>query len=47
MAVHPHPDTLLGRLATLPDPRVRKGRRFGVGEVSRPPLQRRTSWPSA
>lgn len=28
MAVQPHPDSLLGRLAALPDPRVRKGRRY-------------------
>jgi hypothetical protein len=28
MALHPHPDSLLGSLATIPDPRSRKGRRY-------------------
>jgi hypothetical protein len=28
MALHPHPDSLLGALATIPDPRSRKGRRY-------------------
>jgi len=28
MALQPHPDSLLGALATFPDPRRRKGRRF-------------------
>src|SRR5262245_57445874 len=28
MALQPHPDSLLGALATVPDPRRRKGRRY-------------------
>jgi DDE_Tnp_1-associated len=33
MAVQPHPESLLGRLATLPDPRVRKGRRYPLAAL--------------
>src|SRR6266496_6133352 len=33
MAVQPHPDSLLGRLAALPDPRVRKGRRYPLAAL--------------
>jgi DDE_Tnp_1-associated len=33
MAVQPHPESLLGRLAALPDPRVRKGRRYPVAAL--------------
>ena len=33
MAVHPHPESLLGRLAALPDPRVRKGRRYPLAAL--------------
>jgi DDE_Tnp_1-associated len=33
MALQPHPDSLLGRLAALPDPRVRKGRRYPLAAL--------------
>jgi predicted transposase YbfD/YdcC len=33
MAVQPQPDSLLGRLAALPDPRVRKGRRYPLAAL--------------
>ena len=33
MAIQPHPDSLLGRLAALPDPRVRKGRRYPLAAL--------------
>jgi hypothetical protein len=33
MALQPHPESLLGRLAALPDPRVRKGRRYPLATL--------------
>src|SRR5262245_8493908 len=33
MALQPHPDSLLGALATFPDPRSRNGRRFPLGAL--------------
>jgi hypothetical protein len=33
MAVQPHPDSLLGCLAALPDPRPRQGRRYPLGAL--------------
>jgi hypothetical protein len=33
MAVQAHPESLLGRLAALPDPRVRKGRRYPLAAL--------------
>ena len=33
MALQPHPDSLLGALAALPDPRRRKGRRYPLAAL--------------
>jgi hypothetical protein len=33
MAVQPHPDSLLGCLAALPDPRRRQGRRYPLPAI--------------